>query len=161
VHHTRRSLLRAILSPTHISILWTLNSRNFFFSPSSHLNLSLSLSLSLYIYIYIYIVHAKLLMEENSSSAQNREKQPDMEREEGMMSSSAVGRRERLRRLRSEIGGQVCIPDTWGQETSLQDWADCTAFALAYVPAGLALAQAALAEEARQSAITLIDPVGE
>jgi hypothetical protein len=96
------------------------------------------------------MIHAKLLMEENSSGAHNSEKQADMEREEGMMSSSgAAGMSEMLRKLRLEIGGQVCIPDTWGQESSLQDWADCTAFSVAYVPACLMSAQAALAEERR------------
>lgn len=84
-----------------------------------------------------------------------------MEREEGIMSDvGGAGRRERLRMLRLEIGGQVCIPDTWGPENRLQDWSDCTSFAIAYVPAGLALARAALAEQAPQSA-TLVDQVGE
>ncbi|KAF3340844.1 hypothetical protein FCM35_KLT09688 [Carex littledalei] len=80
----------------------------------------------------------------NSSSVQNTEKH--MEKE---------GRRERLRRLRLEIGGKVCIPDTWDHESSLQDWSNCTAFTAAYMPPGLASARAALAEEARQSTTLL------
>ncbi|KAJ4802220.1 hypothetical protein LUZ62_014786 [Rhynchospora pubera] len=81
---------------------------------------------------------------ENNCSAQNKEKHLNMEREQ--MSNGSVGTRDKLRRLKLEMGGRVCIPDTWGQESRLQDWANCTAFTGAYMPAGLASARAALAE---------------
>lgn len=82
--------------------------------------------------------------EKNSSTAQNTEKQLQLHMEK-------EGRRERLRRLRLEIGGKVCIPDTWDHESSLQDWFNCTAFTVAYVPPGLASARESLAKDARQS----------
>jgi hypothetical protein len=36
--------------------------------------------------------------------------------------------RERLKRHRVEMGGNVWIPDLWGQEEFLKDWIDCTKF---------------------------------
>lgn len=36
--------------------------------------------------------------------------------------------RERLRRHREQVAGQVLIPDKWGQEQLLKDWTDYTAF---------------------------------
>ncbi|URE23672.1 hypothetical protein MUK42_36720 [Musa troglodytarum] len=36
--------------------------------------------------------------------------------------------RERLKRHRVEMAGRVCIPETWGQESLLKDWADRRAF---------------------------------
>jgi hypothetical protein len=36
--------------------------------------------------------------------------------------------RERLKRHRDEMGGNVWIPDLWGQEEFLKDWIDCTKF---------------------------------
>ncbi|KAK6126400.1 hypothetical protein DH2020_039850 [Rehmannia glutinosa] len=36
--------------------------------------------------------------------------------------------RDRLKRHRVEVAGQVWIPEMWGQEDLLKDWIDCTAF---------------------------------
>ncbi|KAJ8428749.1 hypothetical protein Cgig2_003063 [Carnegiea gigantea] len=42
--------------------------------------------------------------------------------------SELAGPRERLKRHRTQVAGQVWIPDMWGQEDLLKDWIDCTAF---------------------------------
>ncbi|OAY71688.1 hypothetical protein ACMD2_11670 [Ananas comosus] len=58
--------------------------------------------------------------------------------------------RERLKRHRREMGGQVWIPEMWGQESLLKDWVDCAAFDSSLVPAGLVSAREALVSECRR-----------
>ena len=54
--------------------------------------------------------------------------------------------RERLKRHRTEMAGRVWIPETWGQESLLKDWTDCTAFDKSLFPKGLMLAREALVQ---------------
>ncbi|XP_021764849.1 protein BIC1-like [Chenopodium quinoa] len=62
-----------------------------------------------------------------------------------------LGPRERLKRHRREVAGQVWIPDIWGQEDFMKDWIDCSAFDASLVPQGIMLARASLMEEGRRS----------
>lgn len=62
-----------------------------------------------------------------------------------------MGPRERLKRHRREVAGQVWIPDMWGQEDFLKDWIDCSAFDASLVPQGIMLARASLMKEGRRS----------
>ncbi|KAF8395391.1 hypothetical protein HHK36_019337 [Tetracentron sinense] len=55
--------------------------------------------------------------------------------------------RERLKRHRAEVAGQVWIPEMWGQEELLKDWIDCSAFDASLVPTGIMSARAALVGE--------------
>ncbi|KAL9255891.1 BIC1-like protein [Drosera capensis] len=59
--------------------------------------------------------------------------------------------RERLKRHRGEVVGQVWIPDIWEQEDSLKDWIDCSGFDAALVPKGIMSARSALVEEGRRA----------
>lgn len=59
--------------------------------------------------------------------------------------------RERLKRHRLEVAGQVWIPEIWGQEELLKDWVDCSVFEASLVPAKIFSAKAALAEEGRKA----------
>lgn len=65
---------------------------------------------------------------------------------------SGSGGRERLKKLRLEVAGQVRIPDAWGEEGRLKDWADCSAFGRSFVPVGVVSARKALIEEFLQRA---------
>ncbi|XP_008787843.2 uncharacterized protein LOC103705767 [Phoenix dactylifera] len=58
--------------------------------------------------------------------------------------------REKLKRHRMEMAGRVWIPEKWGQESLLKDWADCAAFDRSLVPKGLTLAREALMDERRR-----------
>lgn len=60
--------------------------------------------------------------------------------------------RERLKKHRQEMAGQVWIPDIWGQEGFLKDWKDNNMFDRSLVPKGLVSARDALKEECRRSA---------
>ncbi|KAI5664755.1 hypothetical protein M9H77_24078 [Catharanthus roseus] len=55
--------------------------------------------------------------------------------------------RERLKRHRVEVAGQVWIPDMWGQEELLKDWIDCSAFDASLMNSNIMLARAALVRE--------------
>ncbi|CAI9783311.1 unnamed protein product [Fraxinus pennsylvanica] len=57
--------------------------------------------------------------------------------------------RERLKRHRVEVAGQVRIPDIWGQEDLLKDWADCTAFDASLMNNNIMSARASLVKEGR------------
>ncbi|GLT89984.1 hypothetical protein SLE2022_079390 [Rubroshorea leprosula] len=59
--------------------------------------------------------------------------------------------RERLKRHRVEVAGRVWIPEIWGQEEFLKDWADCSAFDASLVPSGIKSARAALVREGRRA----------
>ncbi|KAG4109184.1 hypothetical protein ERO13_1Z049556v2 [Gossypium hirsutum] len=59
--------------------------------------------------------------------------------------------REKLKRHRIEVAGNVWIPDIWGQEQLLKDWIDCSAFNDSLVPHGIMSARAALVEEGRRA----------
>ncbi|KAF9598744.1 hypothetical protein IFM89_031412 [Coptis chinensis] len=58
-----------------------------------------------------------------------------------------VSGREKLKRHRVEVAGQVWIPDIWGQEELLKDWIDCSAFDASLIPTGIMSARAALIQE--------------
>ncbi|XP_021833761.1 protein BIC1-like [Prunus avium] len=58
--------------------------------------------------------------------------------------------RERLKKHRVEVAGQIWIPDVWGQEELLQDWIDCSAFDASLFPSGIMSARSALVEEGRR-----------
>jgi hypothetical protein len=60
--------------------------------------------------------------------------------------------RERLKKHRQEMAGQVWIPDIWGQECFLKDWKDSNVFDRSLVPKGLVSARDALIEECRRTA---------
>ncbi|GAB2300713.1 hypothetical protein Dimus_034750 [Dionaea muscipula] len=61
-----------------------------------------------------------------------------------------ISGRDRLKRHRGEVAGQVWIPDIWGQEDLLKDWIDCSAaLDAALVPQGIISARSALVQEAR------------
>ncbi|KAJ3700168.1 hypothetical protein LUZ61_003873 [Rhynchospora tenuis] len=60
--------------------------------------------------------------------------------------------RERLKKHRQEMAGQVWIPDIWGQEGFLKDWKDTNVFDRSLVPKGLVSARDALVEECRRTA---------
>ncbi|PIA28263.1 hypothetical protein AQUCO_07200133v1 [Aquilegia coerulea] len=62
-----------------------------------------------------------------------------------------VSGREKLKRHRTEVAGQVWIPDIWGQEELLKDWIDCSAFDASLIPSGLMSARAALVQEAQRT----------
>lgn len=62
-----------------------------------------------------------------------------------------MGTRERLRRHRIEVGGQVWIPDKWGQEELLNEWIDCPSFDASLAPGGLLSARKALENEGSKS----------
>lgn len=64
------------------------------------------------------------------------------------MSTEDTGR-ERLKRHRVEVAGQVWIPEIWGQEELLKDWIDCSAFDASVLNASIMSARAALVEEGR------------
>ncbi|MQM22337.1 hypothetical protein Taro_055388 [Colocasia esculenta] len=59
--------------------------------------------------------------------------------------------RERLKRHRVAMAGQVWIPESWGQEKLLKDWIDCAAIDRSLVPTGLLSAREALVEECRRT----------
>ncbi|KAJ6986159.1 hypothetical protein NC653_023921 [Populus alba x Populus x berolinensis] len=42
------------------------------------------------------------------------------------------------------------IPDTWGQENSLKDWIDCSAFDELLAPTGISSARESLVAEGRK-----------
>ncbi|KAH8497793.1 hypothetical protein H0E87_016899 [Populus deltoides] len=58
--------------------------------------------------------------------------------------------RERLKKHREEVAGRVMIPDTWGQEDSLKDWIDCSAFDELLAPNGISSARESLVAEGRK-----------
>lgn len=64
--------------------------------------------------------------------------------------SEEDGGREKLQRHRSDVAGQVWIPEIWGQEELMKDWVDCTAFDRSLVPSGIRSARDALVEECRR-----------
>ncbi|URE37379.1 hypothetical protein MUK42_03633 [Musa troglodytarum] len=47
------------------------------------------------------------------------------------------------------MAGRVCIPETWGQESLLKDWADRRAFE-SFMPEALASARKALVDDCRR-----------
>ncbi|XAR69740.1 hypothetical protein NMG60_11001445 [Bertholletia excelsa] len=57
--------------------------------------------------------------------------------------------RERLKRHRIEVAGQVWIPDLWGQEELLKDWVDSTVFDSSFVRSSIMSARLALVKEGR------------
>lgn len=59
--------------------------------------------------------------------------------------------RERLKRHRTEVAGEVWIPDLWGQEDLLMDWVDCSAFDTPLVLGKIVSARAALVDEGRKA----------
>lgn len=71
--------------------------------------------------------------------------------EKGIENGGILGPRERLKRHRTEVAGQVWIPDMWGQEDFLKDWIDCSAFDASLVSQNIMLARASLMEEGRRS----------
>lgn len=64
------------------------------------------------------------------------------------MSTEDTGR-QRLKRHRVEVAGQVWIPEIWGQEELLKDWIDCSAFDASVLNTSVMSARAALVEEGR------------
>ncbi|XXG62859.1 hypothetical protein AAC387_Pa05g1157 [Persea americana] len=60
------------------------------------------------------------------------------------------GGREKLQRHRSDVAGQVWIPEIWGQEELMKDWVDCAAFDRSFVSSGIMSARDALVEECRR-----------
>ncbi|KAF1898209.1 hypothetical protein Lal_00032975 [Lupinus albus] len=59
--------------------------------------------------------------------------------------------REKLKRHRVEVAGNVWIPEIWGQEEFLKDWIDCTtAFDASLVHSRITTARKALVEEGRK-----------
>ncbi|KDP33126.1 hypothetical protein JCGZ_13573 [Jatropha curcas] len=59
--------------------------------------------------------------------------------------------RERLKRHREEVAGQVSIPETWSQENFLKDWVDYSSFDNLLAPNGIASARQALMAEGRRA----------
>ncbi|CAL0310520.1 unnamed protein product [Lupinus luteus] len=63
--------------------------------------------------------------------------------------------REKLKRHRVEVAGNVWVPEIWGQEEFLKDWIDCTsAFDASLVHSRITTAQKALVEEGCSSQMT-------
>lgn len=58
--------------------------------------------------------------------------------------------RERLKRHRVEVAGRVWIPDMWGQEGLLKEWADCTNFDASLVRSSILMARDSLANDGRR-----------
>ncbi|KAJ9188675.1 hypothetical protein P3X46_000046 [Hevea brasiliensis] len=58
--------------------------------------------------------------------------------------------RERLKKHREEVAGQVVITDTWGHEDFLKDWIDCSSFDKLLAPDGIASARQSLAAEGQK-----------
>ncbi|XP_038882952.1 protein BIC2-like [Benincasa hispida] len=58
--------------------------------------------------------------------------------------------RERLKRHRVAVAGQVWIPDKWGKEEFLKDWIDGSAFEASLFPSGIVSARRALARDAKR-----------
>lgn len=69
----------------------------------------------------------------------------------GSMAKPEDSAREKLKRHRVEVAGQVWIPDIWGQEELLKDWIDCSAFDASLVPNGIMSARSALVQEGRRA----------
>ncbi|XP_061959657.1 uncharacterized protein LOC133680642 isoform X1 [Populus nigra] len=74
--------------------------------------------------------------------------------------------RERLKKHREEVAGRVMIPDTWGQEDSLKDWIDCSAFDELLAPNGISSARESLVAEGRKGSsprlgIAIVKPLKE
>ncbi|GJY71074.1 BIC1-like protein [Tanacetum coccineum] len=59
--------------------------------------------------------------------------------------------RERLKKHRAEMAGQVWIPDIWGHEDLLKDWIDCTVFDSSLGNKNIMSARAALVQEGRST----------
>lgn len=58
--------------------------------------------------------------------------------------------RERLKRHRVEMAGRVWIPDMWGHEELLKDWADCTNFDASLLRSTILMARDSLANDGRR-----------
>ncbi|GAB2235876.1 hypothetical protein Droror1_Dr00026321 [Drosera rotundifolia] len=63
--------------------------------------------------------------------------------------------RERLKRHRGEVAGQVWIPEIWGQEDLLKDWIDCSGFDAALGHKRIECARLALVEEGRRARMNM------
>ncbi|EEF38527.1 conserved hypothetical protein [Ricinus communis] len=72
------------------------------------------------------------------------------EDKEGAWTHNKDNGRERLKRHREEVAGEVRIPDKWSQESLLRDWMDYSSFDKLLAPEGLGLAREALITEARR-----------
>lgn len=85
------------------------------------------------------------MADDEPMAANNRVEERESEEKNG------GGPRERLKRHRTEVAGQVWIPDLWGQEELLMDWIDCSAFDASLMPQGIISARASLVEEGRRA----------
>ncbi|XP_015577630.1 protein BIC2 [Ricinus communis] len=72
------------------------------------------------------------------------------EDKEGAWTHNKDNGRERLKRHREEVAGEVRIPDKWSQESLLRDWMDYSSFDKLLAPKGLSLAREALIAEAHR-----------
>ncbi|KAK3226840.1 hypothetical protein Dsin_006702 [Dipteronia sinensis] len=81
--------------------------------------------------------------DKTQSSCSDHHEQVVEEEAEGLEDDNG---RERLKRHRIEVAGQVWIPDIWGQEDMLKDWIDCSAFDASLVTSNIMSARAALAQ---------------
>lgn len=61
--------------------------------------------------------------------------------------------REKLKRHRVEVAGNVWIPDIWGQEDLMKDWIDCSVFDASLVSSRIMSARAALVAQGRRCKI--------
>ncbi|GAB2227108.1 hypothetical protein Droror1_Dr00008916 [Drosera rotundifolia] len=93
-------------------------------------------------------IQTESLSHEETSSPHVHDQCHDGQEANASATKAPESGRERLKRHRGEVAGQVWIPDIWGQEDSLKD---CSGFDAALVPKGIMSARSALVEEARRA----------
>ncbi|XP_050213384.1 protein BIC1-like [Mercurialis annua] len=84
----------------------------------------------------------------NSKSESTR--QLDEEDKEASRMIAKENGREKLKRHREEVAGDVRIPEKWSQESLLKDWMDYSSFDKLLAPKGLQSAREALIAEGRR-----------
>ncbi|CAK9320171.1 unnamed protein product [Citrullus colocynthis] len=83
-------------------------------------------------------------------SDQSRPKDDQTQLDTSSPLASEENGRERLKRHRVAVAGQVWIPEKWGKEEFLKDWIDGSAFEASLFPSGVVSARRALARDAKR-----------
>ncbi|CAA7047207.1 unnamed protein product [Microthlaspi erraticum] len=83
---------------------------------------------------------SKICLPESSTSHRNIQEQPE--------TSTVLSGRERLKRHREEVAGNVPIPESWGKEGLLMGWMDFSTFDAAFTSSQIVSARAALMADA-------------
>ncbi|VVB04894.1 unnamed protein product [Arabis nemorensis] len=86
------------------------------------------------------------------SSHRNHEKQCKAATATCLPETTVLSGRERLKRHREEVAGNVPIPESWGKEGLLMGWMDFSAFDAAFTSNQIVSARAALMADAGDDA---------